>query len=74
MAWHDKLANLFGWDDAWIALSVLFAVGSILLAEGGSQGVPPRQRAYLVGRDLVSGLKTLLETGKQLPFQSGPEQ
>jgi hypothetical protein len=31
VAFVDKLANVFGWDDAWIASSVLSAVGSIWL-------------------------------------------
>lgn len=31
MAWHDKLAALFGWDSAWIALSVVVAIACIYL-------------------------------------------
>lgn len=31
MAWHDKLAALFGWDNAWIAMTILVAVACIYL-------------------------------------------
>jgi hypothetical protein len=31
MAWHDKLAALFGWDDAWIAMSILVAMACVYL-------------------------------------------
>jgi hypothetical protein len=31
MAWQDKLAETLGWDDAWIAVAVAFAVGCVLL-------------------------------------------
>ena len=29
--WQDKLASLIGWDDAWIAVVVAFAVGCVVL-------------------------------------------
>ena len=29
--WQDKLANIFGWDDAWIAAIALAALASIWL-------------------------------------------
>jgi hypothetical protein len=31
MAWHDQLAQVFGWKNAWIGASVLMAVGAIYL-------------------------------------------
>jgi hypothetical protein len=31
IAWQDKLANAFGWKDAWIGASVLLAVGGVYL-------------------------------------------
>jgi len=31
MAWHDVLARIFGWDDAWIAVTVAFGIGSVFL-------------------------------------------
>ena len=31
IAWQDKLANIFGWDEAWIAAIVLAALFSIRL-------------------------------------------
>jgi hypothetical protein len=31
MAWHDVLATIFGWEDAWIVIVVGIAIGSTLL-------------------------------------------
>ncbi len=32
IAWQDKLANIFGWDNAWILAIILSGLGSIWLA------------------------------------------
>jgi hypothetical protein len=29
IAWHDKLASLLVWKDAWVGLATVFAVGSV---------------------------------------------
>ena len=31
MAWHDKIAALTGWDNAWIAVVVAIAIACFLL-------------------------------------------
>ena len=31
IAWHDVLAQIFHWDETWIAFTVAFAIGSVLL-------------------------------------------
>lgn len=31
IAWHDVLARIFSWDDAWIGVTVAFGIGSVLL-------------------------------------------
>ena len=33
MAWHEQLAALFGWQDAWIGASIIVAIGSIVLCK-----------------------------------------
>ena len=30
-AWHDVLARIFGWDDAWIATTIGVGIGSVLV-------------------------------------------
>lgn len=31
MAWHDKIADLFGWGAAWIAVVIVVAIGCFFL-------------------------------------------
>jgi hypothetical protein len=67
MAWSDKLANIFKWDDTWIAVSALAGIGSVLMGRRWLVKGPPNLMQRL--SRLPSGPDVLLlQRRKSKPF------
>src|SRR4051794_24297314 len=59
IAWHDKLASLLGWKDAWVGMAAVFAVGSVYVG-GDSYVNSPNETPQI-------SLRRILQTASSVP-------